>query len=72
MARATDVFDSDADVRVKEVKSWLKSKGVRDLEPVSLFSDNLAKVYQNRRLSQVTFHLKLPLGHCQRNRTGCR
>ncbi|KAG1852740.1 exonuclease II [Suillus subluteus] len=43
MARATDVFDSDADTRVKEVKSWLKSKGVRDLEPVSLFSDNLAK-----------------------------
>lgn len=43
MVRATDIFDSHADVRVKEVKSWLKSKGVRDLEPVSLFSDNLAK-----------------------------
>ncbi|KAG2336311.1 hypothetical protein BDR05DRAFT_1015028 [Suillus weaverae] len=44
MARATDIFDSHADARVKEVKSWLKLKGVRDLEPVSLFSDNLAKV----------------------------
>ncbi|KAG0700160.1 exonuclease II [Suillus ampliporus] len=43
MARATDIFDTHADAKVKEVKSWLKSKGVRDLEPVSLFSDNLAK-----------------------------
>lgn len=43
MARATDIFDSHADASVKEVKSWLKSKGIRDLEPVSLFSDNLAK-----------------------------
>ncbi|KAG2354727.1 hypothetical protein BDR07DRAFT_1284640, partial [Suillus spraguei] len=31
------------DAGVKEVKSWFKSKGVRDLEPVSLFSDSLAK-----------------------------
>jgi 5'-3' exoribonuclease 1 len=43
MARATDIFGSHADARVKEVKSWLKSKGVRDLEPVTLFADNLAK-----------------------------
>ncbi|KAG1836386.1 hypothetical protein C8R48DRAFT_782968 [Suillus tomentosus] len=43
MARDTDIFDSHADARVKEVKSWLKLKGVRDLEPVSLFSDSLAK-----------------------------
>jgi 5'-3' exoribonuclease 1 len=47
MARATDIFDSHADASVKEVKSWLKSKGIRDLEPVSLFSDNLAKVCQS-------------------------
>jgi Exoribonuclease 1 Domain-3 len=58
MARATDIFDFHADAGVKEVKSWFKSKGVRDLEPVSLFSDSLAKVW-NRRLSRVTFHSKL-------------
>lgn len=52
MARATDIFDGHADAKVKEVKSWLKSKGVRDLEPVSLFSDYLAKVYQSHPWSQ--------------------
>ncbi|EGN98636.1 hypothetical protein SERLA73DRAFT_25616, partial [Serpula lacrymans var. lacrymans S7.3] len=44
MARASDLFKGDnPDARVKEVKSWLKSKGVRDFEPVSLFSDQLTK-----------------------------
>ncbi|KAG2356525.1 hypothetical protein BDR07DRAFT_439283 [Suillus spraguei] len=43
MPRATDIFDSHADAGVKEVKSWFKSKGVRDLEPVSLFLDSLVK-----------------------------
>lgn len=71
MARDTDIFDSHADARVKEVKSWLKLKGVRDLEPVSLFSDSLAKVYQNHHSYRIVFHSKLPLEHCQGNRTGC-
>lgn len=45
MAKAFDVFlNTDADSKVQEVKSWLKSKGVRDFEPVSLFVDQLAKV----------------------------
>jgi len=52
MARATDIFDAHADAKVKEVKSWLKSKGIRDLEPVTLFSDHLAKVYQSHCWSQ--------------------
>ncbi|OAX34740.1 hypothetical protein K503DRAFT_698174 [Rhizopogon vinicolor AM-OR11-026] len=43
MARATDIFDGHADAQVKEVKSWLNSKGIRDLEPVTLFSDHLTK-----------------------------
>ncbi|KIJ09179.1 hypothetical protein PAXINDRAFT_48683, partial [Paxillus involutus ATCC 200175] len=43
MARASDIFGENADARVKEVKSWLKSKGVCDFEPVSLFSDQLSK-----------------------------
>ncbi|KAF8123400.1 exonuclease II [Boletus edulis] len=43
MTRATEIFADNADARVKEVKSWLKSKGVREFEPVSLFSDQLTK-----------------------------
>ena len=45
MARASDVFPGgNGDARVNEVKAWLKSRGVRDFEPVSLFADQLAKV----------------------------
>jgi hypothetical protein len=45
MARASDVFtEGDADLKVLEIKSWLKSRGVRDFEPVSLFADQLTKV----------------------------
>ena len=45
MARADDIFAPDiADAKVKEVKSWLQSKGVRSFEPVSLFCDQLKKV----------------------------
>ncbi|CAL1717076.1 unnamed protein product [Somion occarium] len=44
MARATDIFpDGDADAKIKEVKHWLTSKGIRSLEPVSLFCDQLKK-----------------------------
>ncbi|KAF9562573.1 hypothetical protein CPC08DRAFT_633933 [Agrocybe pediades] len=44
MAKASDVFKvRDPDGKVKEVKAWLKSKGVRDFEPVSLFCDQLTK-----------------------------
>ncbi|ESK84121.1 5 -3 exoribonuclease [Moniliophthora roreri MCA 2997] len=45
MVRA-DMFFGNAenpDAKVKEVKAWLKSKGVRDFEPVSLFCDQLDK-----------------------------
>ena len=45
MVRATELSPgSDPDGRVKAIKAWLKSKGVRDFEPVSLFCDQLAKV----------------------------
>ncbi|KAF9001496.1 XRN 5'-3' exonuclease N-terminus-domain-containing protein [Cyathus striatus] len=44
MAQASDVLSGpDPDSRVKEIKGWLKSKGVRDFEPVSLFCDQLGK-----------------------------
>ncbi|KAG1799421.1 uncharacterized protein HD556DRAFT_1458269 [Suillus plorans] len=45
-----------ADARVKEVKPWLKLKGVRDLEPVSLFSENLAKVQSDNQESYCEEH----------------
>lgn len=45
MARASDVFPGgNGDARVNEVKAWLKSRGVRDFEPVPLFADQLSKV----------------------------
>ncbi|KAG5645098.1 hypothetical protein DXG03_006912 [Asterophora parasitica] len=43
MAKAADIFGADSDARVREIKGWLKSKGVRDFEPVSLFCDQLTK-----------------------------
>lgn len=46
MLKATDVFrHENADAKVKEVRSWLTSKGVRDFEAVSLFCDQLDKVF---------------------------
>lgn len=44
MAKASEVLGPDPETRVTEVKNWLKSKGVRDFGPVSLFCDQLAKV----------------------------
>lgn len=44
MARVSDVFPGDkAEPKLREVKSWLSSKGVRDLEEVSLYCDQLDK-----------------------------
>ncbi|KAH8112662.1 exonuclease II [Phellopilus nigrolimitatus] len=44
MARSSDVFPVEKpDLKVREVKSWLSGKGVRDLEAVSLFCDQLDK-----------------------------
>ena len=45
MNRASDVFPrEDSDAKVKEAKQWLNNKGVRDLEAVSLYCDQLDKV----------------------------
>ncbi|QRV74976.1 5'-3' exoribonuclease [Ceratobasidium sp. AG-Ba] len=44
ITRASDLFpNDDPETKVKEAKEWLASKGVRDFEPVSLFSDQLEK-----------------------------
>jgi len=45
MAQAAEMFSADdPDARVREIKAWLNTKGVRDFEPVSLFCDHLSKV----------------------------
>ncbi|KAG7094057.1 hypothetical protein E1B28_007676 [Marasmius oreades] len=46
MVRADSFFGTGSqnpDAKVKEIKAWLKSKGVRDFEPVSLFCNQLEK-----------------------------
>jgi len=44
MPMASQIFpEGDGDARLKEVKSWLASKGVRNFEPVPLFTDKLTK-----------------------------
>ena len=45
MIKASEAFPgSDSDGQVREIKAWLKSKGVKDFEPVSLYCDQLTKV----------------------------
>lgn len=45
MTAARDFFPGEnPDARVKEVQAWLKSKGVRDFEPVPLAKVQMAKV----------------------------
>lgn len=45
MLRASDAFrQGNPDAKVKEIKAWLASKGVRDFEPVPLSADQLKKV----------------------------
>jgi 5'-3' exoribonuclease 1 len=57
MAKASDILRvADPDARVKEAKAWLKSKGVRDFEPVSLFCDQLTKVTSPPFLTEHTSH----------------
>jgi hypothetical protein len=53
MLQASEAFPgSDSDAKVKEIKAWLKSRGVRDFEPVTLFSDELAKVCLHRDMDR--------------------
>ena len=70
MARGSDIFsDEKPDAKVREVKTWLSNKGVRDLEPVSLFCDQLDKV---RVLVPAFLHYLLFIyfiGNCLSGRT---
>lgn len=57
MPSAASIFSGPrADLAVKEVKSWLNEKGIRDLEAVSLYCDQLDKVCF---LSKLFFSLLL-------------
>ena len=50
MVRVDDIFgEHDPLRRIREIQSWLKSKGVKDFEPVSLFCDQLSKVNTSYR-----------------------
>jgi hypothetical protein len=68
MVLSSDVFgDHKADEKIREVKSWLKAKGVTNFEPVSLFCDQLSKVR-----FRTTFFSKMAHcspGHGHRTRT---
>ena len=45
MIKASEALPgSDPDGQIREIKTWLKSKGVRDFEPVSIYCDQLTKV----------------------------
>lgn len=45
IAKSKDIFrGQDSEAQVKEIKDWLKGKGVRNFEPVPLYADILTKV----------------------------
>lgn len=72
MAKSSEVLPGpDSDARVREVKGWLKSKGVRDFEPVSLFCDQLTKVCLAASVCRFSGS-DIDLGHRRRNRKACR
>lgn len=57
MTQATEIFpNGDSDAKVKEVRSWLNTKGVRDFEPVSLFCDQLKKVNVHFSVERLSTH----------------
>ncbi len=72
MSQADDIFpdDADADAKVKEVKHWLYSKGVKCFEPVSLFCDQLKKVCSVNH-DQYLILTRITIGNCKGNRGPC-
>ena len=68
MAKASEIFSGpDPDGKVKEIKHWLKAKGVRDFEPVSLFCDQLTKVEQELLLIFFFNFIYFLPGNCSRD-----
>lgn len=66
VTKAADFFPEQPEKRVEALKKWIKEKGVRDFEKVSLYSDQMEKeevqkmeAFQDRVASQKTVdHLK--------------
>ena len=49
VSRVSDLFpDGSGEDMVREMKAWLTEKKVRDLEPVSLFTEQLEKVSETQ------------------------
>jgi Exoribonuclease 1 Domain-3 len=71
MAKASKAVGRDTEAKVKEIKIYLKSEGVRYFEPVSLFCDQLAKVCPGCILFPMEFKMK-HLGNGGRDRETCR
>jgi 5'-3' exoribonuclease 1 len=54
MIKASEALPgSDPDDKIREIKIWLKSKGVRDFEPVSIYCDQLTKVITGFAIDRV-------------------
>lgn len=60
--QATDFFPQNTAQRVDDVKAWIKEKGVRDFEKVSLYSDQMEKeaVQEMEQLQDKLFASKDP------------
>lgn len=66
VTKAAEFFPQQTEKRVEELKKWIKEKGVRDFEKVSLYSDQMEKeevqkleAFQDRVYSQKSpAHLK--------------
>ena len=66
VTRASEFFPEQTEKRVDELKKWIKAKGVRDFEKVSLYSDQMEseevqkmEAFQDHIYSQKTMdHLK--------------
>lgn len=66
LTAARDFFPGpNPDAKVKEIQTWLKSKGVRDLEPVPLTKVQMAKV-KRRFLLYSLAPLMLTESSCRR------
>lgn len=62
ITQASEFFPEDTAAKVEEIKEWIKEKGVRDFEKVSLYSDQMEKeeVQQIERLQDKLYASKKP------------
>lgn len=62
VTKAADFFSQNTDARLTALKEWIKEKGVRELEKVSLYSDQMEKaaVGQIEELQNRLYAAKSP------------